>query len=199
MQTIEQLQLKIARIDERLECWYQKPQTEKRIAKIERQIARRERLYGQIEAIEEREAAAIERAEPLIDEVTGVELPKDSFTFRVEETDWGVSVFVDIYDSPFDDTFRGGEPLVLRAGATGKRTANGTQSRHSTVALANGEYWTGESYSQTVMTGSSMWSDWPEFSHLALTLAKDDKQWIGGGGFNYVLETADFTTAELFG
>ena len=199
MQSIEQLQLKIARIDERLESWYQKPQTEKRIAKIERQEQRRERLYAQITAIEEREAAAIERAEPLIDEVTGIELPKDSFTFRIEETDWGVSVFVDIYDSPFDDTFMGGEPLVLRASATGKRTANGTQSRHSTMSLANGEYWTGESYSQTVMTGQSMWSDWPEFSHLALTLAKDDKQWIGGGGFNHVLETADYTTAELFG
>ena len=105
---------------------------------------------------------------------------------------------MDIYDSPFDDTFTGGEPLVLRTGATGKRTAYGTQSRYSTVSLANGEYWTGESYSQTVMTGRSMWSDWPEFSHLALTLAKDDKQWIGGGGFNYVLETADLTTAEIF-
>ena len=58
------------------------------------------RLYAQITAIEEREAAAIERAEPLIDEVTGVELPKDSFHVPVEETDWGVSVFVDIYDSP---------------------------------------------------------------------------------------------------
>ena len=32
---------------------------------------------------------------------------------------------------------------------------------------------------------------------MALTLAKDDKQWIDGGGFNYVLETADLTTAEI--
>ena len=199
MKTIEQLTEDIARIDARLERWANKPMTERRLAKIARQEGRRERLYGQIEAIEEREAAAIERAQPLIDEVTGVELPKDSFTFRVEETDWGVSVFVDIYDSPFDDTFRGGEPLVLRASATGKRTANGTQSRHSTGSLANGQYWTGESYSQTVMAGQSSWSDWPEYSHLALTLAKDDKQWIGGGGFNFVLETADYTTAELFG
>ena len=199
MKTIEQLTEDIARIDARLERWANKPMTERRLAKIARQESRRERLYGQIEAIEEREAAAIERAQPLIDEVTGVELPKDSFTFRVEETDWGVSVFVDIYDSPFDDTFIGGEPLVLRASATGKRTANGTQSRHSTVSLANGQYWTGESYSQTVMAGQSSWSNWPEYSHLALTLAKDDKQWIGGGGFNFVLETADYTTAELFG
>ena len=192
MQTIEQLQAKIERIGERLECWATKPQTEKRIAKIERQEARRDRLYAQIAAIEERAAAALERAEPLIDEVTGVELPKDNFGFRVEQTDWGVSVFVDIYDSPFDDTFVGGEPLVLRASATGKQTRNGTQSRHSTVSLANGEYWTGESFSQTVMTGSSMWSDWPEFSHLAFTLGKDRD-------LDFVLETADLVTADVFG
>ena len=100
MQTIEQLQAKIERIGERLECWATKPQTEKRIAKIERQEARRERLYAQITAIEEREAAAIERAEPLIDEVTGVELPKDSFTFRVEADGvWRALYSVDIYDS----------------------------------------------------------------------------------------------------
>ena len=198
MKTIEQLTEDIARIDARLERWANKPMTERRLAKIARQESRRERLYGQIEAIEEREAAAIERAEPLIDEVTGVELPKDSFTFRVEETDFGCLVSVDIYDSPFDDTFTGGEPLVLRASATGKRTANGTQSHHTTVTLANGEYWDG-GLRQTVTAGSSSWSDWPEFSHLALTLAKDDKEWIGGGGFNYVLETADLTTAEIFG
>ena len=199
MATIAELTAKIERIGERLECWATKPQTEKRIAKIERQEARREWLYAQITAIEEREAAAIERAEPLIDEVTGVELPKDSFTFRVEQTDWGVSVFVDIYDSPFDDTFTGGEPLVLRTGATGKQTANGTQSQllHGVpgqwrildrrVLQPNGHGWS-----------RACWSDWPEFSHLALTLAKDDKQWINGGGFNYVLETADLTTAEIF-
>ena len=66
MQTIEQLQAKIERIDERLDCWYQKPQTEKRIAKIERQIARRDRLYGQIELIEVRAAQEEERSQPLM-------------------------------------------------------------------------------------------------------------------------------------
>ena len=191
MQTIEQLQAKIERINERLECWATKPQTEKRIAKIERQEARRDRFYAQIAAIEEREAAAIERAEPLIDEVTGEELPKDSFTFRVEETDWGVSVYVDIYDSPFDDRFTGGEPLWLRASATGKHNGRGWQSRHTTLSLANGEYWDGLAR-QTVMTGQSMWADWPEFSHLAFTLGKDRD-------LDSVLETADLVTADVFG
>ena len=191
MQTIEQLQARIERINERLECWATKPQTDKRIAKIERLEARRDRLYGRIAAIEERAAAAIERAQPLIDEVTGEELPKDSFDFRVEQTDWGVSVFVDVYDSPFDDTFTGGEPLFLRASATGKRTPRGTLSRHSTVTLANGEYWDGLAR-QTLVTGQSTWSNWPEFSNLALTLGKDRE-------FTSIVETADYTTAELFG
>ena len=191
MPSIEQLQTRIERISVRLDCWASKPQTDKRLAKIERLEARRERLYGRIAAIEEREAAAIERAQPLIDEVTGEELPKDSFGFRVEQTDWGVSVFVDVYDSPFDDTFVGGEPLFLRASASGKRTPGGIQSRHSTVSLASGEYWDGLAR-QTLVTGQSTWADWPEFSHLALTLGKDRE-------FTSIVETADYTTAELFG
>ena len=191
MPTIEELQARIERINDRLVCWADKSQTDRRIAKIERQEARRDRLYAQIAAIEEREAAAIERAQPLIDPVTGEELPKDSFTFRVEETDWGVSVFVDVYDSPFDDTFVGGQPLWLKASATGKRTFNGTQSRTTKASLANGEYWDGLAR-QTLVTGQSTWSVWPEFSHLALTLSKDRE-------FTSIVETADYTTAELFG
>ena len=191
MPSIEQLEAKIARIEERLECWSNKPQTERRIAKIERQEARRDRLYRQIEAIQEREAAALEREQPLIDEVTGQELPKDSFGFRVEHTGWGSTVFVDIYDSPFDDAFTGGEPLWLRASVSGRRTPGGIQSRHSTVKLADGEYWEGLA-NQTVLSGQSNWSLWPEFSHLSLTLAKDP-------GFTTVLETFDGSTADIFG
>ena len=191
MPTIEELQARIERINERLICWADKPQTDRRIAKIERQEARRDRLFAKIAAIEEREAAAIERAQPLIDEVTGEELPKDSFGFQVEQTDWGVSVFVDVYDSPFDDTFVGGEPLCLKASATGKRTPGGVQNRTTTVGVASGEYWDGLAR-QTLVTGQSTWSDWPEFSHLALTLSKDKE-------FTSIVETADYTTAELFG
>ena len=191
MPTIEELQARIERINDRLVCWADKSQTDRRIAKIERREARRDRLYAQIAAIEEREAAAIERAQPLIDPVTGEELPKDSFGFRVVETDWGVSVYVDVYDSPFDDTFAGGQPLFLRASASGKRTPGGIQSRHSTVSLASGEYWDGLAR-QTLVTGQSTWADWPEFSHLALTLGKDRE-------FTSIVETADYTTAELFG
>ena len=172
MQTIEQLQAKIERIGERLECWYQKPQTEKRIAKIERQIARRDRLYGQIELIEARAAQEEERSQPLIDEVTGAELPRDSFDFRLERTDWGVTVNVDIYDSPFDDTFTGGEPLKLRSSATGRPTRNGFSSWHSTSTLANGQYWEGAA-NQTLVSGSSSNLRWEDYPNLTLTLMKD--------------------------
>ena len=191
MLTIEELQARIDRIDERLESWSDKPQTDERIAKIERQESRRSRYERKIAALEEREAAAIERAEPLIDPVTGEELPKDSFTFRVEELNGVVSVLVDIYDSPFDDTFVGGQPLWLKAGASGKPTRNGTMSSTTSGTLANGEYWDGLNR-QTVGMGSSAWNDWPEFSHLALTLSKDSE-------FTSIVETADYTMAELFG
>ena len=191
MLTIEQLEAQIERINERLVCWAGKPQTEKRIAKIERQEARRDRLYAQIAAIEEREAAAIERAQPLIDPVTGFELPKDNFGFRVEQSDWGVTVLVDIYDSPFDDFFTAGEELYLRAGASGKRTPFGIQSRHSTVLLADGDYWEGQPI-QTLVAGQSSWADWPEYPNLALTLGKDQQ-------FSSILASATYETTELFG
>ena len=191
MPSIEQLQARIDRIDERLQSWSTKPQTERRLAKIARQEARREHLYAQIAYIEEREAAAIERAEPLIDPVTGFELPKDNFGFRVEQSDWGVTVLVDIYDSPFDDFFTAGEELYLKAGASGKRTPFGIQSRHSTVLLADGDYWEGQPI-QTLVAGQSSWADWPEFSHLALTLGKDRQ-------FSSILASATYETAELFG
>ena len=191
MSSIEALTAQIEKIDARLERWADKPQTERRIAKIQRQEARRERLYGQIAAIQEREAAAIERAEPLIDPVTGFELPKDNFGFRFEQTDWGVTVLVDVYDSPFDDFFTAGEELFLKAGASGKRTPFGIQSRHSTVLLADGDYWEGQPI-QTLVAGQSSWADWPEFSHLALTLGKDQQ-------FSSILASASYETAELFG
>ena len=193
MQTIEQLQLKIARIDERLECWYQKPQTEKRIAKIERQIARRDRLYGQIDLIEARAAQEEERSQPLIDEVTGAELPRDSFDFRLERTDWGVTVNVDIYDSPFDDTFTGGEPLLLRTSATGRYTGKGFSSWHRTGTLANGQYWEGLA-NQTLVSGSSAFLDWEEYPNLTVMLIKDtpDRK------VEDELASASYLTADIF-
>ena len=60
MQSIERLLARIERIDARLERWATQPQTEKRIAKTQRQVERREHLYAQIALIEEREAAAID-------------------------------------------------------------------------------------------------------------------------------------------
>jgi len=193
MQAIEQLQARIERIDERLECWYQKPQTEERIAKIERQIARRDHLYGQIELIEERAAQDAERAEPLIDDITGVELPRDSFDFRLERTDWGVTVYVDIYDSPFDDTFTGGEPLKLRSSATGRYNGNGFSSLHSTITLANGQYWEGAA-NQTLISGSSSNLRWEEYPNLTLTLMKDAETF----DVSNELLRVDYLTADIF-
>lgn len=190
MLTIEQLQARIERINERLECWSAKPQTDKRVAKIERLKARQDRLYARIAAMEERAVAAIERAEPLIDEVTGEELVKDSFTFRVVNADWGSTVYVDIFDSPDDDRFTAGDPLWLKATASGKHTGRGWLSTNTTVGVASGDYWEGGS-EQTVLTGQSIWADWPEFSHLALTLSKDKEM-------ESIVETADLLTADLF-
>ena len=119
------------------------------------------------------------------DELTGQPQPFDEFKVRVEceERDdkgrtWG-RIYVDIFDSPLDDTFTGGDPLILRSSFTdGKgmdkngRTWSG-RSRTSTSAFANGDYWNGDN-EQTLMMGSpSLGYTLENFDTGTVTLFKD--------------------------
>ena len=178
MATAEQFQFKIQRITERLERWADKKPTEKRLAKIERQTQKLVNTQAKLDAL------AVEQA--VIPD--SIELPSDSFTFTFTPTDQLVRIDVEAYDSPFDDSFIGGEPLTFRASATGRSTLYGNSSYTSTVELANGTYWDGLNR-QTLVTGNSKWNSWIDYKDLTLSVLKGDE----------VLASESFVTADIFG
>ena len=120
------------------------------------------------------------------DELTGQPQPFDEFNvrFECEERDskgrtWGM-IYVDIFDSPLDDTFTGGDPLILRSNfVDGKgydpetgRSWSG-RGRTTTSAFANGDYWDGNN-EQTLMMGSpSLGYTLENYDSGTVTLFKD--------------------------
>ena len=180
MATVERLSLQIERITDRLERLAGKPQTEKRLARIEKQTQKLLRKQARLDAITGEEVTT-----PIAANV----LPSDSFEISVTSTRLCPRVDVEIYDSPFDDLFTGGEPLRLRASATGRIKENGGRSTYtSTGTLANGEYWDGLNR-QTVFTGSSTWDAWRLYPDLTISVLQGDD----------VLASQDFATADIFG
>ena len=119
------------------------------------------------------------------DELTGQPQPFDEFKVRIEceERDdkgrtWGM-IYVDIFDSPLDDTFTGGDPLILRSSFTDGKGMddNGrswsSRSHTSTSAFANGDYWNGDN-EQTLMMGStSLGYTMANYDSGSVTLFKD--------------------------
>ena len=204
MATAEQFQLnidnltsRIERIEARIERWEDKPQTEKRLAKIARQQERIERVQAKI-AANERDIAFLAAA---AEEEAASNLPVDTFeiTFKQPDAERDFYRFeVAVYDSPFDDGFVGGEPLVMRVSAEGKQKANGgIRNWGSTSTLANGPYWEGLN-NQTLMLGSSTFEDLLEYPTVTAYVAKDDKEWVGGGQLNDVLAVQTFDMTTLF-
>ena len=176
MATIAELTAKIERIEARIERWETKPQTEQRIAKIERQYGRIEMAQAKINA-KERDAALVEQ---FADEAATSDLPVDTFeiTFKQPDADRAFYRFeVDVFDSPFDDGFTGGEPLELRFAAEGKKNANGSNSSwFSTSSLANGPYWEGLS-NQTLFIGSNRYEellDYPDVTAYVMKANTDE-------------------------
>ena len=205
MATAEQFQLKIdnltsriERIEARIERWEDKPQTERRIAKIARQYKRIEMAQAKIDA-NERDIAFIEAAAV---KAETAELPVDTFeiTFKQPDAERNFYRFeVDVYDSPFDDSFTGGEPLVMRVNAEGRQKPNGGISNMgSTSSLANGPYWQGLN-NQTLLLGGSTYESFLDYPTVTAYVAKDDKEWIGGGQLNDVLAVQTFDMTTLFG
>ena len=171
--------------------------------RIERINERIERLQSSIESCgaSERRLRRLERQnqklinqQNKLDELTGLQdkaeaqeeagiLP-DSFAFSVTPVgDVLTRVDVQIYDSPFDETFTGGEPLTLRATASGKRTPSGISSATSTVAFANGEYWDGLAR-QTLFYGSSTWNSWADYPELVVSVLNADGDLLATQSFD---------------
>ena len=106
------------------------------------------------------------------DELTGQPQPFDEFNIRLEVEERGDQkfgmIYVDIFDSPLDDMFTGGDPLIMRSSFKdgpgmdeNGRTWSG-RGRGSTSAFANGDYWEGNN-EQTLLMGS------PQLAHTLET------------------------------
>ena len=158
---------RIERLQDRIARRQSRPQNDRRIARIER--------------LEER----LERVESL--------LPKDTFeiTYKAPTAERSYYRFeVAITDSPFDDTFTGGDDLLLRVRAT--RPFSGSTI---TSTLANGDYWAG-SDEQTLTLGGTGY-DLTDYETVTATLAIDTRDWSGFNsnmGDVLAVETFDMTT-----
>lgn len=190
MSRLDFLNDKVERLTAQIERWEQKPQTDRRIAKIERKQQRLQRALAEIDSINERAALMAE----LDAKAENADLPVDTFEIQIKQADdiTGLTrVEIDVFDSPFDDSFIGGEPLMLMIQGTGKKTRNGTSNFTSRTTLANGPYWDGLSR-QTLMMGSSSLSDVGDYPEVSVTLAKDTGEWRDGNPMGDILAIETF-------
>ena len=149
------------------------------------------RLKAKIEKLESRpekiaRRARIERFETRLDKLLN-NAPQDEFSisldqpFPEEQPDfWRYTV--DITDSPYDDSFTGGDPLwlgVRGVGMAGYKGASSSFGRRS--SFANGDYWEGNE-SQTLTIGSTSYDKDHQHPELTVTLAINDVDWKVNNG-----------------
>ena len=150
------------------------------ISAFETRVDRLEFKIAKLKAKPENTARTerIERFEERLDAVLN-NAPQDQFSislsqpFPNEQPDfWRYTV--EITDSPYDDSFTGGDPLYFQVSGSGMASPRGGSSgfrRRGT--FANGDYWEGN-VSQTLTTGSSWFSDDHRHPELTATLGIDD-------------------------
>ena len=119
--------------------------------------------------------------------------PQDTFEITYKQPTAERSFYrfeVAITDSPFDDTFTGGDDLLLRVRAT--RPFGG---RNITTTLANGDYWAGND-EQTLTLGGTGY-DLTDYETVTATLAIDTRDWgtvNSNMGDVLAVQTFDMTT-----
>ena len=165
-----------------------------RIDRLQDRIARL-----QLRPQNDRRVARIARLEDKVEQVESL-LPQDTFEISFKAPDETGRLYrfeVDVYDSPFDDTFTGGDPVLLNVRATGRRTQYGTSGRNMTTTLANGDYWAGGER-QTLWIGSSNYDQFPEYETMTVTLAIDTRDWENDNQIGDVLAVETFDMTTLF-
>ena len=88
-------------------------------------------------------------------------------------------------DSATDDSFTGGQPLLMQVQGTRTRKNGSTKTWTSRSTLANGSYWEGLD-EQTVFAAGSFTRRMENFDEVTVTLAADN-----GGG------VADWANADV--
>ena len=182
---IDLLERRIAKREARLERWSTKKDTVKRIGKRVRQGLR-------LDADRQLLAAR----QDLLTEYRSVEFPQDEFFVTltkdlVEGKDVG-GYLVDVVDSPYDDSFTGGDRLKMRSSFTGRHTQHGFSSYHSTFSLANGPYWPEGEYTKTLQFGrSTLNADFERYPRLDTKIFLEETE--------EVLHTQAFDLTTYFG
>ena len=152
MTSIAEFTLKVRRLEAKIEKLESRPQKIARVARIERYEARLDKLLNN--APEDEFSITLSQPSP-------EDLP-DFWRYTVEIT-----------DSPYDDSFTGGDPLWLGVRGVGKVSHSGGSSGFSRrSSLANGDYWEGNE-SQTLTTGSTWYNDDHQYPELTVTLATE--------------------------
>tara|TARA_S200002703_G_scaffold75074_1_gene64704 strand:+ start:352 stop:912 length:561 start_codon:yes stop_codon:yes gene_type:complete len=160
MATLDRLTGRLQTIQNKILFWEasESPDAERRLKRLNRRLDRVQSRIGELSV--------------------QMNLPQDSFeiSFKQSDDQFGFDrIEFTIFDSPFDDTFTGGEPLLMQFQGTETKQIRHKFSRRtytSRSTLANGQYWQGLS-EQTVFAGGSFLNDIASFDEVTVTLAVD--------------------------
>ena len=152
MSSISEYAFKVRRLEAKIEKLESRPQKIARVARIERFEARLDKLLNNAPQDE----FSISLSQPF------PEAQPDFWRYTVKIT-----------DSPYDDSFTGGDPLRLNVRGVGKvGHGGGSSGFHRRSSFANGDYWEGNE-SQTLTTGSTWYNDDHQYPELTVTLATE--------------------------
>ena len=180
---IDLLEARVVRREARLERWASRKQTDRRLAKIEKQNLK-------LDADRQLIAAKSD----LLTAYESVDFPQDEFFVTpTKDLVQGIGGYrIDVVDSPYDDSFSGGDRLKMRAGYTGRRTQYGTSHYFSTSILTNDDYWPEGQYTTELITGNSgVNSAFDSYPNLNVTIFLDQ-------GNEDVLHTQAFDLTTYF-
>ena len=142
--SIDALYARLERITARIERWEQKPQTTKRLAKLEKQRNRLSDTQSKIDDI--------------------IDTP-DTFSLTYNTgTDYPY-LEVNFFDSIYDDTYVANDPLLVRTSATRTRP-NGSNSWTNTLTLTHNFDWDASRH-QDFIVGTG---DFSEYTSVTATL-----------------------------
>ena len=157
MTTIDELTGKIETLQDRIEWLESKPSNRRREKRLTRLRNRVLRLEDRVDSFE------------LSAQLSTAKLPQDTFEIHLK----GDGMEFNIHDSTSDDTFTGGDPLIMQIQATRAKSNGGTETMTERTTLANGQYWEGLS-DQTIFAGGSVFSKLQNFDQFTVTVATDD-------------------------
>ena len=106
-------------------------------------------------------------------------------------------VSVGITDVPSDDSYTGGDPLLLEI--RGKRSLGNGKTRRKVQrsSFVNGDYWNGD-VSQIVSGGGYILKDFADFDKIKISIATDSGEGISGWNKQDVLASQTFDITEVF-